>query len=72
MQKSLSSSRESSSRHCAGKILPDVFPLSRAVNLQPAPTLPSLSMISLIKKDDPKMQLAAGTLLPGHSTTHSV
>ena len=72
MQKSLSSSRESSSRHRAGKILADVFPLRRAVTLQPALSLSSLGMISLIKNDDPKMQLAAGTLLPGHSTIHNV
>jgi len=29
-------------------------------------------MLCLIKKGDPKIQLADGALLPGHSTTHSV
>jgi hypothetical protein len=63
IQKSLSSSRESTSRHRVGKILHDVFPLNkRTVNLQPTPSFSSLNMISHIKKGDPKMQLAAGTL----------
>ena len=54
IQKSLSSFRESASRHRVGKILPDVFPLKRAVNLQPSQPLSLLSIISLIKKGGPK------------------
>jgi hypothetical protein len=43
MQKSLSSSHNSTSRHRVGKILHDVFPLKRAVDLQPSQPLSRLN-----------------------------